>query len=471
MKRLALVSVLMLMGYVGQAQDTIKVGQTTLVTKVLVDNMAIPWDMSWGPDGWIWFNERDGDIYRLNPDDTTLIKVFTLPDVFESWDNSGFHAMTLHPDFPITPYIFTHYTVGEFKSRLVRWTYDLTLQTLRDSVVIIAHIGGNSSHNGSRIVFDKDGYLFLSVGDAFVSQAAQDVHNTNGKILRMTQDGKIPEDNPIPGSFTWSFGHRNPQGLVFGKNDILYSSEHGDATDDEVNIIERGRNYGWPMVEGFCDKPSEIPLCDSMQSVEPLWAWTPTHAPCGIDYFDHASIPEWRNSLLVTFLKRQHLTVMPLSDDGRSLKSDTVFDYFVERYGRIRDVLVSPNGRVFIATSNQETNGQWVTPDNYDKIIEIVNPDYDYPEIEIQNYPKQDEAVIFPNPTKEKVLITLKTDNNELHASIYNSQGYLVRDQKVTTEFSGLWQVQLPDLPNDIYTLVYFSGDKTGRKKLVVETE
>jgi aldose sugar dehydrogenase len=450
------------------AQDTIKVGNTTLVAHTLIDSLTIPWDLHWGGDGWLWFNERDGNIYRLNPDTKEIDHIFSVPGVFQSWDNSGAHAMALHPNFPLEPYIFTHYNYDAFGSQLVRWTYTASSKTLANPTLLLGKIGGNSSHNGSRIVFDEEGYLYLAMGDAFDALSAQDPNKLNGKILRMTETGEIPEDNPFPGSYTWSMGHRNPQGLVFGKDGKLYSSEHGDATDDEVNVIERGRNYGWPHVEGFCDQPSEMASCDSLDVREPLFEWTPTYAPGGMTYFDHPSIPEWRNSLIQTFLKEKRLTVLPLTDDGSAVKTAEVSDHLIQKYGRLRDVMVTPNGRLFICTSNEETNGQWVEKDSYDKIIELVNPDYDYPAFESELITTSEEVAAFPNPATGFVWVSLKSTHPKITVDVVSSSGDVVKETELNMVFPNLWQVDISELTSGVYTLICQSQDAKGTTKIVI---
>lgn len=458
---------LLLSGFALQAQDTIFLDSTRLVPRVLVEQMTIPWDLVWGTDGWIWFNERDGDIYRLHPDTKEMQLIHSIPDVFESWDNSGCHAMALDPDFPLSPYLYVHYTYAEFASKLVRYTYSAQSNSLSNPIILLDGIGGNSSHNGSRIQFDEDGYLLLAMGDAFVAHVAQDLESVNGKILRMTKLGEVPPGNPFPNSLVWSYGHRNPQGLVLAPNGILYSSEHGEANDDEVNLIERGRNYGWPEVEGFCDQLSEQGACDSLDVVEPLAAWSPTYAPCGLAYFDHPSIPEWRHCLIQTFLKRRRLTVLPLTEDGTAIVDDQKWDYLVERFGRLRDVLVTPNGRLFICTSNEETNGQWVPKDNYDKIIELVNPDYEYPsyvfDLDIQT------SGAFPNPASDVLWINLPVNEPEIWFRVTNDQGRVVLEESFETWYEGLWRIDLPSgLTPGVYNVTYITSAASGNMKVVL---
>jgi glucose/arabinose dehydrogenase len=201
--------------------------------------------------------------------------------------------------------------------------------------------------------------IYFSTGDASVSSAAQDLNSRSGKILRLNTDGTVPAENPFIGNPVWSYGHRNPQGLIF-VNNKWYESEHGPNIEDELNIIEKGRNYGWPNVNGPCDG-SEISFCTSNNIKEPIWSsGSVTIAVCGIDYYNGDLIPVWKNSILMTTLKDQSLQQLKLSTDGNSVVSTSV--YYKGEFGRLRDVCISPSGKVYLCTSNGS---------NSDKIIEI----------------------------------------------------------------------------------------------------
>ena len=191
--------------------------------------------------------------------------------------------------------------------------------------------------------------LFISTGDATNQGLPQNISSVNGKILRLNLDGSIPSDNPVPGNPYWSYGHRNPQGLVYANN-TLYSSEHGPTTDDEINIIEKGKNYGWPDVRGFCDESSEQNFCNSHIIKQPLKVWTPTAAVSGMDYYNKDLIPQWKNSLLVVTLKNARLYQLQL-DNAHSAIAETN-EFLTNKYGRMRDLCISPEGKVYICTSN-----------------------------------------------------------------------------------------------------------------------
>jgi hypothetical protein len=236
-------------------------------------------------------------------------------------------------------------------------------------------IPGNGSHNGSRLAISEDNKLLLAIGDVSNSRNAQTELTIPGKILRMNLDGSVPDDNPIPGNPFYSMGHRNPQGLVTVKGKI-YSSEHGPDNDDEINLIKPGENYGWPLVEGYCDKENEMAFCDSVTVTEPIYDWTPTIAPAGLDYYNHPAIPEWGNSLMLATLKGQSLWLFELDDTGEKIVNERI--YLQQQLGRLRDLCVSPTGDVYLITSNTDWNVpryKWmyedVPKDGNDRILKI----------------------------------------------------------------------------------------------------
>jgi glucose/arabinose dehydrogenase len=344
-----------------------------LEVEVICNDLKIPWDMSWSSTGHIWFTERDGNINRLNPQTGVVDQIHWVDETFQSPENSGLHSIALHPNFPETPYVFVHYTFHKFISRIERFTWFEDGDSLGDQLELM-ELGANSSHNGSRIVFDGDDTFFICVGDAYTRLAfPQDVTAKNGKVLRMNIDGTFPKDNPLEDSPVWSYGHRNPQGMCFGPHGLLYSSEHGATTNDELNLIEKFANYGWPGVEGYCDTEEERAFCDSAGTRDPIWAWTPTEAVAGLDYYNHTAIPEWKNCLLMGVLKEQRLKVIPLSEDGKEVLGE--HNAFWKQFGRLRDVLVAPDGSVFLCTSNKEITGWGKVRENDDKILRVYNPE------------------------------------------------------------------------------------------------
>jgi glucose/arabinose dehydrogenase len=319
----------------------------------LVSGLDTPWDLVWGPDNAIWMTERRGAISRIDVSAGKVIPIGTVP-AFER-SESGLLGLALHPDWKAQPYVYVMYSfaLGQgIGNRLVRMRYQNG--ALGSEEILLDSLRGAGNHDGSRLAIGPDRLLYVTTGDA--TGAPQDTTSFGGKILRLTLDGK-----PAPGNrfknHVYTYGHRNPQGLVFhpttGK---LYSAEHGNSTDDEVNLILPGRNYGYPAVEGFCDRPPEQTFCQQRDVVEPLTIWTPTIGIAGIDLYHADQIREWKGSMLVTSLNGRTLYRLTLSDDGTKVTSRD--SLFAGEYGRLRDVLVGPRGEVYVATSNKDGRGR-----------------------------------------------------------------------------------------------------------------
>ena len=331
----------------------------------LVNNLNFPWEILWGPDNFIWMTERQGRISRVNPATGQVIPIFQIPDVVSTTNFNGTQGMVLHPDFSSNPFVYVAYnyfgTSGDYLQKVVRFTYNGT--TLTSPLIIIDGIVGKLSnpfiHNGARLVIGADMKLYVTTGDADRRfEFPQNINSLNGKVLRVNLDGSIPADNPF-GNAVWSIGDRNAQGMVFAKGK-LYTSMHGETTNDEINIIQRGGNNGWPFVEGFCDLPEEQTFCAENNVNEPIFAWSPTIAPSGIDFYNNNHIAPWKNSLLVAFLRGRRLIQLKLNDDGSAVEAS--HEFFVDQFGRLRDIAISPDGKVYICTDNGN---------NQDKIIVV----------------------------------------------------------------------------------------------------
>lgn len=405
---------------------------TVLRSEVVADNLETPWEVIWGPDNWLWVTQREGKVVRINPETGETKQLLQLTNVYR-YQAAGLLGMALHPNFTDTAQVFIVYTynVGEeAKEKLVRYSYQN--DKLVDPLILIDDIPAATIRNGSRIITTPDRKVIMTTGDINQPKLAQDTSSLNGKTLRVNFDGSIPEDNPTEGSYIWSRGHRNPQGLVLAENGILYSSEHADKSDDEINIIEKGRNYGWIDVQGFCDTPEETEYCHNYQIREAITAWTPSVAPCGLEYYNHDTIPEWKNSLLLATLKHDDLRVLKLSEDGLSITSEKI--YFDNHFGRLRDICVAPSGDLYIATSNRHdasANGGFPIPSD-DKIIRITVAD------EPAYSSKNSTVRIFPNPFS--AFTSVKVDSKQVSTTInlrfrvYDHTGRVVKDMSVSPQ-------------------------------------
>lgn len=395
--------------------------------RVLTTGLSNPWAMRWGPDNMIWVTERtSGEVTRVDPESGAQQVLLTLPDVYTGPQHEGLLGLALHPELlrgTGNDYVYLGYTINrgtaeepDPAARILRFTYDIALQQLVDPIVLIDNLPAWNDHNAGRVVFGPDGMLYYSIGEqganfgrnqrrpnlalALPTQVQVDGGDWttySGKILRLNLDGSIPADNPVIDgvrSHIYSYGHRNPQGLAFGPDGTLYETEHGPATDDEVNIIQPGGNYGWPRVAGRIDDreyryinyseappdadltadpvPESIPQFPESsfqdQMVDPIATyWTvedgypigeicgyicdPTMAPASVLFYraGEDGIAEWDNSLLIPTLKHGTLYVQPLAEDGKSVKGDPVA--WLSTQNRYRDVIVGPdNTTVFLAT-------------------------------------------------------------------------------------------------------------------------
>lgn len=420
-------------------------GSEAFTSRVLASGLGNPWEITWGPDGYLWVTERTAfRITRINPEDGTRQVAFTLDDVYQSVDQDGLLGLALHPDLlrgRSSDYVFVAYvydaspgTALERRLRVRRFTYDRASQKLTDPLTILEGLPAHDDHGGGRLVFGPDGTLYLTRGDHgsnflanycnanraqdVLSQAEVDAHDWSkyqGKVLRMNQDGSIPADNPIIDgvrSHLFTYGHRNPQGLVFAPGGQLYEAEHGPSSDDELNLLQAGKNYGWPQVAGYQDdrgyvyanwSASTTP-CASLrfnsitapasvpQQKESEWRhkdFTPplatfftvpadfdflklrtaTIGPSGIDLYTASAVPDWNASVLITGLRSGAIYRVKLTADGRSASGEPV-EYF-KTTNRYRDLAVSPDGRRIFAA----TDDHGITQDERDQRSDkLANP-------------------------------------------------------------------------------------------------
>lgn len=332
----------------------IKSEKQAVKLEVIAKGLETPWGLAFLPDGRLLITERPGRL-RIVEKGRLLPPVLNLPEVWQVQDG-GLFDVEVHPDYAQNGWIYLSYAEpGPDKtSNTVIVRGKVRSNAWVDQQVLFK--GGPESytphnfHYGSRFAFDRTGHLFYSIGDKGRPEDAQDLGKPAGKIHRVNEDGSVPKDNPFVdkagalGSI-WSYGHRNPQGLASDPSTgDLWSSEHGPRGGDELNRIEPGKNYGWAVVSNGMQPGITKSEQEGMES--PVVHWTPTIAPAGIAFSGSAKYPGWKNDLFVTGLGGQQLRRLEISG-GKVTHQEVVFN----EYGRVRDIIVGPDGLFYVALS------------------------------------------------------------------------------------------------------------------------
>lgn len=342
-----------------------------VMVEVWIENLEIPWSLVFLPDGRALVSERPGRI-RLIKDSFLRKEPYALIEVSHIGEG-GLMGLAIHPEFPKKPYIYAMHTYkreGKTYNRVIRLIdkYDYGVFDR----VIIDKIPGGRFHNGGRIAFGPDKMLYITTGETFDAELAQDLNSLGGKILRVTPEGKIPDDNPFKGSPIYSYGHRNPQGLAWHpETGDLFSSEHGPSGEyfrfgnDEINVIQKGGNYGWPKVIGRGNKKPFI---------DPLILWEKTTPPSGMNFYSGDRFPHLKNDLFIATLRSEALVRVKLRQKKEGYEVLKVERWFEGQYGRLRDVVQGRDGYIYFLTNNRDGRGKPRTND--DKIYRMIPGDY-----------------------------------------------------------------------------------------------
>lgn len=323
----------------------------------LAEGLDTPWAIVFLPDNNLLVTERKGTVRRIMNEQLDPIPVATLQNVLEIGEG-GLLGMALHPDFEENNFIYFYYTYqntgDNTLNRVVRMSYQDN--TLTNEEIIVDEIPGASNHNGGRIKFGPDNLLYITTGDAQEPSRAQDTNSLAGKILKVTDIGEPAPNNPFNNRI-YSYGHRNPQGLAWDSEGNLWSTEHGrsgiQSGLDEVNLIQAGKNYGWPEIEGDKTRTGmETPIIHSGGNS----TWAP------------GSIAIYNNRLFFGGLRGTALFKGTINNN----KIATIDSHYEGEYGRIREAIIGPDGMLYITTSNLDGRGR---PSGSDDRVIRINPE------------------------------------------------------------------------------------------------
>lgn len=314
-----------------------------------------PWGMTWLAEGRMLVTERKGEILIFKDDKSTGEKVQGLPAVYAN-GQAGLLDIAIHPNYAENGWIYISYAKpipGGGATTIARFKLNgNTLSEFQDLIVTTPAWNGGT-HYGSRIVFDNQGFLYFTNGERGSQNNAQDLSNSHGKIHRIKDDGTIPADNPFVNTpnavkSIWTYGNRNPQGMIYDKvNNRIWEVEHGPMGGDELNLVEKGKNYGWPVITyGMNYNGTPITNITQKEGMEQAkHYWVPSIATCGMMLVTSDKYPEWKGNFLIAALAKQHIARVEMNGTNFSKE-----EKLLENIGRVRQVSESPDGYIYAIT-------------------------------------------------------------------------------------------------------------------------
>ncbi|MGI8469776.1 MAG: PQQ-dependent sugar dehydrogenase [Pyrinomonadaceae bacterium] len=343
-------------------------GSVQFRVETVADNLEVPWAFAFLPDGRMLFTERPGRVRIIENGKLRAAPVFKVPDVEPSGE-SGLMDISLHPNFAQNGFVYLAYAYNGDGKRVRVARYKFDGNTFTEPKTIIENILAAQFHAGTRCRFGPDGKLYITTGDATQGALAQNLNSLNGKILRLNDDGSIPPDNPFVNQQNarpeiWTYGNRNPQGIAWQpETNTMFETEHGPSGfdgpggGDEVNIIEKGKNYGWNVIH---HKQTHEGM------VSPLLEYTPACAPASAMFYNGNAFPQFKGNFFFGCLRGER--VIRVSLNGGNVAGQE--DLLKGTYGRIREMEEGPGGAIYFSTSNRDGRGSPASTD--DRILRLV---------------------------------------------------------------------------------------------------
>lgn len=340
-------------------------GSVNIQVEEVVNGLEVPWGIAFLPNGDMLVTERAGQVRLVQNGQLQASPVVTIPATEQG--EGGLLGIALHPNFAENRFFYLYYTTdegGALTNRVERWQLAENNQSATADQIIVSDIPVATYHNGGRLRFGPDGMLYIGTGDARNPDLAQNPDSLAGKILRVTPDGQVPADNPFPNNPVYILGIRNTQGFDWPNESIMWVSDHGPSGDlgrrahDEINVAKAGDNLGWPAIY----------RCDTQANLRrPVLTWANATPPGGAAIYTGNAIPEWQGDFIVGTLRSQHLHRVSLSPTGELEQHEV---YLQDEYGRLREVIMGPDGDLYVTTSN--CDGRGGCPAGGDKILRIT---------------------------------------------------------------------------------------------------
>jgi aldose sugar dehydrogenase len=336
-------------------QFTTKTEKMNFKVDTLHTTLQNPWGMTWLGDGRMLITERKGEILIFKDDKYTGQKVQGLPAVYAN-GQAGLLDITVHPDHARNGWIYISYAKpvpGGGATTVARFKLNGNTVSSFEDLIVTTPAWNGGTHYGSRIVFDKQNFLFFTNGERGSQNNAQNLSNSHGKVHRIHDDGRIPTDNPFVNTANavpsiWTYGNRNPQGMIYDEaNNRIWSVEHGPMGGDELNLIQKGKNYGWPVIT-FGQNYNGTPITNITEKEgmeQPVKYWTPSIATCGMTLVTSDKYPAWKGNILVAALAGTHIARVEMNGTRA-----TGEEKLLPGIGRVRQVSQSPDGFIYAVT-------------------------------------------------------------------------------------------------------------------------